>query len=54
MLSLVADPFASSLLARLRHGSTILLQDHVDPVVRNSTMEESKSQLDLGVNLRID
>jgi len=34
MLSLVADPLASSLLALLRHGSTSLLQDHVDPVVR--------------------
>ena len=33
MLPLVADPLASSLLALLRHGSTILLQDHVDPVV---------------------
>jgi hypothetical protein len=29
----VADPFASSLLALLRHGSTILLEDCVDSVV---------------------
>jgi hypothetical protein len=33
MVSLVADPFASSLLALLRHGSAILLEDCVDPVV---------------------
>ena len=38
MLSLVADPFASYLLAGLRQGSTSLLQDDVDLVV---------SQLDL-------
>ena len=33
MRPLVADPFASSLLAQLRHGSTILLEDCVDSVV---------------------
>jgi len=31
MLSLVADPLSSSLLAGLKQGYTILLQDHVDP-----------------------
>jgi len=34
MLSLVADSLASSLLAELGQGSTSLLQDHVDFVVR--------------------
>jgi len=33
MLSLVADPFPPGLLALLRHGSTILLEDCVDSVV---------------------